>query len=136
MRGSILTYNRNMGLISGSDGNRYQFSRLDWKGRGEPTTGTEIDFIVDGQMAKNVFPLKVDSKHSKVVLAIVCWFFGIFGVHRFMVGKIGTGLLMLLLTVTVFGSLVSGIWMFIDFILILLGKFTDKAGNPITSEYL
>lgn len=136
MRGSILLYNGNKGLISGVDGNRYEFSRLDWNGRGEPAAGTEIDFVVEGGNAKNVFPLHVGSKHSKVVLAIVCWFFGMLGVHRFMVGKIGTGVLMLLLTLTVFGSIVSGVWMIIDFILILMGKFKDKDGNLITSEYL
>jgi len=53
-----------------------------------------------------------------------------------MVGKIGTGVLMLLLTVTVIGSIISFIWSIIDFILILMGKFKDKDGNPITSEYL
>lgn len=136
MRGSILTFNRNVGLISGSNGARYEFFRIDWKGRGEPSVGTEIDFVAEGHMAKNIFPLNTASKHSKVVLAVVCWFFGVFGVHRFMVGKIGTGALMLLLTVTVFGFFISSIWVIVDFILILLGKFTDKNGNPVTSEYL
>lgn len=136
MRGSIISYSRNKGLISGSDGSRYQFSRLDWSGKGEPSEGQEIDFVAEGTFAKNIFPLQIDSKHSKVVLAIVCWFFGIFGVHRFMVGKIGTGVLMLVLTLTVIGSIISLIWTFIDFIMILMGKFKDKDGNPITREYL
>jgi len=43
-----------------------------------------------------------------------------------MVGKIGTGVLMLV----TFGGF--GIWALIDLIMILMGKFTDKAGNPIT----
>jgi len=43
-------------------------------------------------------------------------------VHRFYVGKIGTGVLMIL----TFGGL--GIWVLIDFIMILVGKFTDKEG--------
>lgn len=136
MRGSIISYNRNKGLISGFDGNRYEFSRLDWHGKGEPSEGREVDFVAEGVFAKNIFPLRTDSKHSKVVLAIVCWFFGIFGVHRFMVGKIGTGVLMLVLTLTVIGSIISLIWTFIDFIMILMGKFKDKDGNPITREYL
>ena len=136
MRGSIISYTRNKGLISGADNNRYEFTRLDWSGQGEPSAGIKVDFVAEGTIAKNIFPLSIDSKHSKVVMAIVCWFFGIFGVHRFMVGKIGTGVLMLLLTVTVIGSIISFIWSIIDFILILMGKFKDKDGNPITSEYL
>ncbi|CAM1628866.1 TM2 domain [Bartonella apihabitans] len=136
MRGSIISYTRNKGLISGADNNRYEFTRLDWSGQGEPSAGIKVDFVTQGAIAKNIFPLSIDSKHSKVVMAIVCWFFGIFGVHRFMVGKIGTGVLMLLLTVTVIGSVISFIWSIIDFILILMGKFKDKDGNPITSEYL
>ena len=136
MRGSIISYTRNKGLISGADNNRYEFTRLDWSGQGEPAAGIKVDFVAQGAIAKNIFPLSIDSKHSKVVMAIVCWFFGIFGVHRFMVGKIGTGVLMLLLTITVIGSIISFIWSIIDFILILMGKFKDKDGNPITSEYL
>lgn len=136
MRGSIISYTRNKGLISGADNNRYEFTRLDWTGQGEPSAGIKVDFVAEGAIAKNIFPLSIDSKHSKVVMAIVCWFFGVLGVHRFMVGKIGTGVLMLLLTITIIGSIISFIWSIIDFILILMGKFKDKDGNPITSEYL
>lgn len=64
---------------------------------------------------------------TKMVLALVCFFVGCLGVHRFMVGKIGTGVAMLL----TFGGL--GIWALIDFIMILMGKFTDKQGHAITA---
>jgi hypothetical protein len=42
------------------------------------------------------------------------------------VGKIGTGVLQLLTA----GGL--GIWALIDFIMIIIGAFTDKEGNKIT----
>lgn len=67
------------------------------------------------------------SPPGKVVLAVVCFFLGFLGVHRFMVGKIGTGILM----IVTFGGL--GIWTLIDFIMILLGKFSDKQGRLITA---
>lgn len=35
-------------------------------------------------------------KKSKVLLYIIWWFFGIFGVHRFYLGDIGYGILLLL----------------------------------------
>lgn len=58
---------------------------------------------------------------------LLCFFLGSFGVHRFYVGKIGTGLLMLV----TFGGL--GLWVLIDFIMIVLGKFTDSDGRLIQS---
>jgi len=135
MKGLILAYADNKGVISGHDGNRYEFVRMDWSGNLEPIIGTEIDFAIDGNQAKSVFPLASPAgRHSKVTLAIVCWFFGLLGVHRFMVGKTGTGVVMLLLTITIIGMIVTAIWVLIDFVMILMGNFTDKDGNKITGE--
>jgi TM2 domain-containing membrane protein YozV len=58
---------------------------------------------------------------------LLCFFFGVLGVHRFYVGKIGTGILQL---VTLGGL---GIWALIDFIMIIVGASTDKGGNKITA---
>tara|TARA_Y100000817_G_C16860452_1_gene545544 strand:- start:3205 stop:3417 length:213 start_codon:yes stop_codon:yes gene_type:complete len=66
------------------------------------------------------------SNYSKTTLALICFFLGGLGIHRFMVGKVGTGILMFL---TLGGV---GIWALIDFIMILVGSFTDKDGNKIT----
>jgi TM2 domain-containing membrane protein YozV len=62
---------------------------------------------------------------SKVVAALLCFFLGALGVHRFYVGKVGTGILQLL----TLGGL--GLWVLIDFIVILVGKFSDKQGNQL-----
>jgi TM2 domain-containing membrane protein YozV len=61
-------------------------------------------------------------------LVLMSFFVGFLGVHRFYVGKVGTGILMLL----TFGGL--GIWALIDFIMILMGKFTDKTGMVIRNS--
>jgi TM2 domain-containing membrane protein YozV len=56
---------------------------------------------------------------------MLCWILGGFGVHRFYVGKVGSGIAQLL----TFGGL--GIWWFIDWIMLIVNSFTDKAGNKI-----
>lgn len=55
---------------------------------------------------------------NKVGLALICWFLGVLGIHRFLVGKIGTGGLF-------------GIGALVDFIMILCGKFTRKDGSLV-----
>lgn len=60
------------------------------------------------------------SPSSRLAATLLCFFLGVFGVHRFYVGKVGTGVLMLV----TFGGL--GIWALIDLILILVGAFRDK----------
>jgi TM2 domain-containing membrane protein YozV len=67
------------------------------------------------------------SSDKKILPAfLLCFFLGMFGAHRFFVGKIGTGVLQLL---TLGGF---GIWALIDFIMIIVWAFTDKDGNKLT----
>ena len=62
------------------------------------------------------------SSRSRTVALLLCFFLGIFGVHRFYVGKIGTGILYFL---TVGGF---GIGWLIDMITIACGVFRDSQG--------
>jgi TM2 domain-containing membrane protein YozV len=63
---------------------------------------------------------------SWIVALLLCFFLGGLGIHRFYVGKVGTGILQI---VTVGGFF--GIWVLVDFIMILLGKFNDKQGQAL-----
>ena len=63
-----------------------------------------------------------------LVTLLLAIFLGGLGVHRFYVGKIGTGVLQLL---TLGGC---GIWALVDIILIAMGKFTDSDGNPLVKK--
>lgn len=66
------------------------------------------------------------SEKNFLATLLFCILLGTLGVHRFYVGKIGTGILMLL---TLGGF---GIWWLIDVILISCGAFRDKDGFLIT----
>ena len=65
------------------------------------------------------------SDKSRLAAALLCWFVGVLGVHRFYVGKIGTGILM----IVTLGGL--GVWALIDLIVILVGSFRDKSGKAL-----
>lgn len=57
---------------------------------------------------------------------LLCFFLGVFGVHRFYAGRVATGVLQLL----TLGGL--GIWWLIDMILWVTGSFRDGDGQRIT----
>lgn len=68
------------------------------------------------------------SDKNFVTVLLLCFFLGAFGVHRFYVGKIGSGVLQL---ITCGGF---GIWALIDFIIIAVGNFTDAEGRYIKND--
>ena len=63
-------------------------------------------------------PIKAPASDVDWGLAAVCYFVGVFGIHRFMMGDTTNGILMLL---TLGGC---GIWALVDFIRILMGDMS------------
>ena len=66
------------------------------------------------------------SRLAVTLFAAAGWFTFIAGIHRFYLGKIGTGVLMLL----TFGGF--GVWTLIDIIMAVAGTMKDKDGKLIT----
>lgn len=73
-------------------------------------------------------PTQNSGRKSELAAILLWWFLGAFGVHRFYVGKIGTGILWLL-TCGCFG-----IGNFVDMIKLLSGSFTDKQGQTLNPD--
>lgn len=78
--------------------------------------------------AEEVKPQKGVSEKNHTVALLLAIFLGFLGVHRFYVGKTGTGVLWLL-TLGVFG-----IGWFVDVVWLLGNGFDDWSGAPIVSE--
>ena len=137
MRGQILGVDARTGdgMVAGEDGRRYAFRPEDWADRGEPAIGLQVDFEADANRARSLFPVPDVSgvpaalplsaappqraRHSdrnKVVAALLAFFIGTLGVHRFYLGRNGSGLVMLVLSLTVVGLLITLPWSLIDMI--------------------
>ena len=73
-------------------------------------------------------PDQENSKSDWTTTLLLSIFLGSLGIHRFYVGKNGTGILMLLTG----GA--CGVWYIIDIISIVSGKFTDSKGLVIAKK--
>ena len=69
----------------------------------------------------------LDASDKKLIpAAVLCGILGVFGAHRFYVGKTFTGFIQLF----TLGGL--GLWMLYDFILIVTAQFRDGADKRVT----
>ena len=82
------------------------------------------------------------STKSRIAAALFAWFLGTLGIHRFYIGKIGTGIMILVLGIVGwsttwllgFGYIfltIAGLWALIDFIIIVAGRMKDNGGKLI-----
>lgn len=133
MRGQVLGVDPRTGegIVAGQDGQRYRFAPEDWAHRGEPAIGIEVDFEAANDRALSVFPMPtasgprraappatvvVANDRNKYVAAVMAFVIGTLGIHRFYLGRTGSGIIMLVLSITVVGLVISAPWALIDMI--------------------
>ena len=71
---------------------------------------------------------------SKVAAGILALFLGTLGIHNFYLGYTTKGIIQVVLTITLIGAPISGIWAFIEFIMLLMrsGSYAyDAQGQPL-----
>ena len=69
-----------------------------------------------------------------IIAVLLAFFLGTLGIHNFYLGYTTRGIIQLVLTLTFIGAIVSAVWAFIEFILILMrsGSYAyDAQGRPL-----
>ena len=150
MRGQVLGVDTRTGdgMVAGDDGRRYAFRPADWAARGEPAVGMHVDFEIHENRALTIFPVPGTAPspvpvsysddtdlgdRNKLVAALLALLVGPLGIHRFYLGRVGSGIVMLLLSCTVIGLLVSVPWALIDVIRYLVmshAEFAERYTRP------
>ncbi|MGZ8351630.1 MAG: TM2 domain-containing protein [Allosphingosinicella sp.] len=145
MRGQVLGVDSRTGdgIVTGEDGRRYSFKPLDWAARGEPAIGMQVDFETHESRALSIFPVPGTSPppvaaprpaplhddRNKYIAAVIAFVIGPLGIHRFYLGRTGSGIAMVILSCTIVGLLVTVPWAFIDMIRYLImsdREFADR----------
>lgn len=146
MRGQILGVDLKSGdgQIAGEDGRRYKFRPDDWSDRLGPAVGAQVDFEASETRALSIYHVpgtvpavqvaaaaapRRRTQRNKIVAALLAFFLGVLGAHRFYLGRTGSGIVMLLMTCTVVGTLLTTPWAIIDAIRYLVmdeGEFDAR----------
>jgi len=141
MRGRVLGWDNtaSQGQISGDDGQRYTFKRPDWRETYWPARGQLVDFEANMDSASNIYVLQgaagvgaisgAPIHKDKIAAALLAFFLGMFGAHKFYLNKTGAGVTMLLLSTVgcillFIPPMIMALIAFIEFIIYLV---TDDA---------
>ena len=105
MQGTVLKFDKqtSIGLISASDGNRYEFKGENIQSNFDALkTGSSVDFQIDDDNAVQIYLLhasKGNDEKSKIVAGLLAIFLGGLGIHKFYLGYTKTGIIFLLIGV-------------------------------------
>ena len=97
MRGRVLSFNGSTGLISGDDGRRYRFAVADvMGGTAWLPSGSQVDFEPEGDTATSIYLIAAAmGDKNRLVAALLAFFLGTIGIHKFYLGKTTAGIIML-----------------------------------------
>jgi hypothetical protein len=127
----------------GQDFNQQMNQGFQQLGQGFQQAGQQLDQAFGGQpnmgmqpypggpmMGPGGQPMQPGGVSDKTWMTtlLLCLFVGTMGVHRFYVGKMGSGIAQLL----TFGG--CGIWTLVDLIMIITNKFTDAQGRALAKN--
>lgn len=108
MQGRVLAFEfrTGEGVITGADGNRYRFAVAEWKPDFVPKAGQPVDFEAREGDAFAIYSVGASvparaggrpvERKDKVAAALLAFFLGGIGVHKFYLGRTGAGVTMLL----------------------------------------
>ena len=153
MRGQVLGVDARTGdgMVAGDDGRRYAFRPDDWAALGEPAVGMLVDFETHDNRALSIFPVPgappppaavtpepvADrSDRNKYVAALIAFLLGPLGIHRFYLGRTGSGIAMLVLTFTFVGLVLTVPWALIDMVRYLVMSDREFAARYARPESL
>ncbi|WP_040308549.1 TM2 domain-containing protein [Asticcacaulis biprosthecium] len=112
MQGTVLQYERetNTGFISGFDGNRYSFARINWTtGNVEPRVGLTVDFEIVDKTATQIIVVKSANANGRTRLAAILFalLLGGIGIHKFYLGRTVWGIVYLLFCWTFIPAIIA-----------------------------
>jgi TM2 domain-containing membrane protein YozV len=80
---------------------------------------------------------EVKNRGKSMLVAYVLWYFlGMFGGHRFYLGRKGSAIAMLILTLTVVGIVVTSVWALVDAFLTykMVQEFNNRTESAVLTE--
>ena len=132
MKGKILEFNAESrtGVISGDNGSRYSYEINEWKGANLPKAGDLVDFSAKEEKAEAIYPDAPAANNNsglskRLVAALLAFFVGGLGIHKFYLGYKNQGIIILLVfflgfILLGFPTIIISIVAFIEFVIYLL----------------
>lgn len=148
VRGKVLSNDRKAmeGAIPADNGNRYRAIGLDWRDSDLPAKGRTVEFVADGDRARDVYRVASHLDYPKIkrsTAAILAFFLGMLGVHKFYMDYPGSGTTILLSTIAGFilwffeiGALIHliiGVIVIIEFF-IYIGKSDEEFQDAYVAD--
>lgn len=92
IKGVVLDFNEDtsVGVISATDGHRYEFTGANWLSERFPGAGMHVDFVEEGGRATHIYIDPCNAKiaaKNRMAAAMFAFFFGWLGFHKYYLGN-------------------------------------------------